>query len=130
MFFDAPLSGIVWLQPELTADRLIEVLQNLRMSVRDLFFKSSAELLLEVGATNVGVNQAFEVPEAMRGKLLLRERQCRVEMAKKTGELRRGNLPDAEEAQDVVDPVGIEVLCHADKSLPPPGIVVQGHLQY
>lgn len=38
-----------------------------------------------------------------------------------------GDLPDAEEAQYVVDPVGVEVLGHVGQASFPPGVVSASH---
>ncbi len=38
------------------------------------------------------------------------------------------HLPDAEEAQDVVDAVGVEVLGHVRQAAPPPQVAVFRHL--
>ena len=67
-------------------------------------------------------------PEAIGANLLLGEGQGRVEATQEGIDSLQGNLPDAEEAQDVVDAVGIEVLGHLHKACLPPGKAVLGHL--
>ena len=42
--------------------------------------------------------------------------------------LGHGNLPDAEESQDMVNAVGVEVLCHLAEAVHPPAAVVLHHL--
>ena len=53
---------------------------------------------------------------------------CGVEVPEQTALVRERNLPDAEEAQDVVDAESVEVLGHGAQAGLPPGIVVLRHL--
>ena len=60
--------------------------------------------------------------------LLLAHAEGRRELPHQPRLLRHGDLPDAEEAQHVVDTVGIEILRHLPETAHPPGAAVSQHL--
>ncbi|MBR4822069.1 MAG: 4-alpha-glucanotransferase, partial [Bacteroidales bacterium] len=62
------------------------------------------------------------------GNLLQGIRHRRAEMPHQAALLRHGNLPDAEESQDMVDAECVEVLRHLAQAALPPRIVILGHL--
>ena len=63
-----------------------------------------------------------------RHYLVAAVRQCRVEVAQQAAlELQR-DLPDTEEAEDMVDAEGVEVLAHLAQAALPPVVVVLCHL--
>ena len=65
--------------------------------------------------------------EALVSEVLAAVRQRRVEMAHEAALVRNGNLPDAEESEDMVDAEGIEVLRHLAHPRLPPGEAVLLH---
>ena len=66
--------------------------------------------------------------ESLTAQFIFRIRQGGAEMAQETTLIRNGNLPDAEEAQDMVYAEGVEVLRHLAHAGFPPGKAVFLHL--
>ena len=71
---------------------------------------------------------AVEV-EAVAGNLLLGVGESRVKTTQQGIHRIERNLPNAEEAQDVVDTIGIEILGHLHEASLPPRIAIFGHLR-
>ena len=55
-------------------------------------------------------------------------RECRGEMAHQAALVTGGNLPNAEESEDMVDAVSVEIFVHLAQPLLPPGKAGLGHL--
>ena len=66
--------------------------------------------------------------QAHRHYLVAAVRQGRVEVAQQAALELQGNLPDTEEAEDMVDAEGVEVLAHLAQATLPPVVVVLCHL--
>ena len=80
-----------------------------------------------IAALVVDEEQTFVELHTVGGNLLDAHAEGRRELAHQTRLVRHGNLPDAEEAQHVVDAVGIEILGHLTESAHPPLTAVGEH---
>ncbi len=83
---------------------------------------------LERPVGDEGLGEVVLEVEAVALDLLAGHAQCRRELAQQAAHGIDGNLPYAEEAQHVIDAVGVEVLCHLGEASHPPGAAVLEHL--
>mmetsp|Transcript_6306 Transcript_6306/g.16140 ORF Transcript_6306/g.16140 Transcript_6306/m.16140 type:complete len:726 (-) Transcript_6306:375-2552(-) len=77
---------------------------------------------------HIGLAKAVNVVDALPVKLLLRDRQAGGELSEQAPGGRRRHLPDTEEAKDVVNAVGVEILGHGPEARAPPAEAVLAHL--
>ncbi len=132
-----PVASVVALSGEQTLDLALRIdllAQGIAAAARLLQILRAhllgrlAEEIIEHVVIDIGLGVARGIePEPGPPNLLLGEGQSRIEVAQQTVYALVGNLPDTEKAQNVVDPVGIEILGHLAETGLPPGIAVLGH---
>ncbi len=90
-----------------------------------VFAKEVAEKM----ATNERLKESVVVEvQPVRLHVVARIGQCRVKGTQQPLYGIQWNLPDTKEPEDMVNTIGIEVVCHLVEPLFPPGVIVPGHL--
>mmetsp|Transcript_28978 Transcript_28978/g.94410 ORF Transcript_28978/g.94410 Transcript_28978/m.94410 type:complete len:471 (+) Transcript_28978:2558-3970(+) len=117
---DRPLRGHVRLEAVRAAADLVQ--EQLRHAPPGI-----AEALVQQPPPDVGLREPVEVPHAPRPQLVPPQRVRGLEAAQQARNPRHGDGPDAEEAEDVVDAVGLEVKRHVLQTSPPPAEAVSAH---
>ena len=83
--------------------------------------------VIEVGLLGIFHEQIFVERQSVRLNLSDTHGKCRRELSQQGIRTVLGNRPNAEETENVVNPVGTEILRHSTKPLLPPEIAVSRH---
>lgn len=77
---------------------------------------------------NVRMSEAIQVPKTDSLKFVTMDGDGGIVVTHHAGRVSDRDFPDAEEAEDVVDAEGVEVLSHLRQALTPPSIIIFSHL--